>query len=258
MTMTGYRKFMALIKKEIRFFRGPALVLIGLLMTKWVLISLIRVIDPTNVSFQHFIRPLLLLMRPIGYTFLFCTVFAYGLIAEHLGKTRVQLESLPVRSFLPLAAKIMAIFGWFGMFTAAYFMAVLVYIHLPQMFDLEPLADPSLIYGALYTNSTRMLMQAVALIGLITAGYALAVAVGRLHVLIGSAVFIGGYTMFLSLYTAAQRNYYFPLLPIPDPQNGLPLAVIGDNMLSHVSFAVLLTSVVVIPALILYERYREV
>jgi hypothetical protein len=260
--MTGYRKFAALFWKEFRFFRGPGIALIVMLVVIGIQITLISVLSPSfyenniqmrsdNPITQYVLMPLMMLYS--FKQFLFGTIFAYGLVAEHTGKTRVQLASLPVRGFLPLTAKISAILGWMCVMTAVSMVLSLMHRTVSGAHS----AGVIRFFDFVLIES-RYLMSTLVVMGLITAGYALAVAVGRLHVLISGTVFVGGYAYYIFLRMAVQRSELFPQLPGPGLPGEFDFAAYNLYFMAQILFAAVFAVAVIVPSLALYVRYREV
>jgi hypothetical protein len=266
--MTGYRKFAALLWKEFRSLRGPGIALIGLMFAISVLSILVNVFNPSfyhnnfmgngyeNVYMRVFIVYVSMLLSPMVIAVMWGIIYGYGLIREHTDKTRIQLASLTVSDYLTMSAKIGAVFGW-----AAAYICVSNIIMIGNRLLLDQPSPPGITTVLLPIHVNLLIRVSVTLemlfpaIGLVTCAYILAFVIGRLQMVIGSMVFIGGFILFFYLRMLAMRPGMFSWMERPDTMTFGANAV---NSISQVLFSVAFAAVVVVPSLALYARYREV
>ena len=185
--------------------------------------------------------------------FMYAVLFFYSLLYEHYTRSRYQLFMLPIQRQTHLTAKLAAVVTWIVISVSFYlfYSKIIQFLHhiLPDLPSLPGRASVEVIVLAIGSLITGTIL----ICSLVMIGYTVAVCFRRMPLLVGSVTVIAGYVFVKQQQMTIHQLFtrHFPWqMEVPALYQVLPWF--------NVVFPAAAALLIIVPALLLYERYGEV
>lgn len=260
------KKFWRLYRKEVRFLTGPGIGMIAIIFGIPLFMSFIYYLNPNfyhdnilirsqNPGFimQFFIRPILSLGSIQSMTTIYAVIFMYSLLYEHFTRCRYQLFALPIQRQTHLTAKLASVvYWWVVIIIPLFIISIIVKFlgHIPTSIRSLP---GTASFELMVLSFGQIITGIILMCSLCLIGYTAAVLLRRMPYLVGTVTMIAVY-----IFVERQRMIIYQFFTRHFPWQ------VGESALYQVLpwfgvfFPAVAALVIIITALILYERYGEV